>query len=239
MATGEGPAAISRGVTVAIETSGKAGGVAVGRGLLLLAARDFEPGLLHGREVVPRLRALFDELALSPSAIEAIVVDVGPGSYTGLRVGIAAAKALAFATGAACAGISAFACFAAAATIAEGERLFTTRDARRGQVYGALFARRDGALVRELPDFAATPLEAAARVPEGAIVVGDGADAYPAILGPPRYRRGPDAWAAPSVATLYAVGAAALARGESTAAEALVPLYLQPSEPERRARDRG
>jgi tRNA threonylcarbamoyladenosine biosynthesis protein TsaB len=165
----------------------------------------------------------------------AIVVDVGPGSYTGLRVGIAAAKALAFATGAACVSVSAFHCMAASATLAPGERIFTVRDARRAQVYGALFSLTGGALVRELPDFVAPPAEAAARVPGGAIVVGDGAAAYPSILGPPRYRLGPPEWGSPRAATLLGLGAAALARGEATPADTLAPNYLLTSEPERRA----
>jgi hypothetical protein len=103
-------------------------------------------------------------------------------------------------------------------------------------VYGALFARRSGALVRLREDFAATPAEAAAAAPEGAIVVGDGVAAHPAVFGPPRFRLGPEAWGVPRVESLFRLGTRALRRGETTPVDALVPRYLQPSEPERRAR---
>ncbi len=229
-------------VTIAIETSGPRGGVAVGVGATILGVLEFGRGLVHGREVVPRLRDLFAEKGLDPRSVAAVAVDVGPGSYTGLRVGISAARALAFATGAKTIAVAAFDAVAADSGLPPGTSLLAVRDARRGHVYAAVFAPGGsggpGALVRATEDFAATPEEAAARAPTGAVVLGDGAAAYPQVFGPPRFVAGPHDRGEPRVAAVYRLGASALARGETTPADALVPRYLQASEPERRRTDR-
>src|SRR5262245_48217371 len=85
--------------TLGIETSGGRGGVALLNGPRILGARLFEKGMVHGREIAPATRELLEEAGLAPADLELLACDIGPGSYTGLRVGLAAAKGLALALG--------------------------------------------------------------------------------------------------------------------------------------------
>src|SRR5262249_2444585 len=145
-----------------------------------------------------------------------------------------AAKAVAYSTGAVPVAVSAFDLIAMNSSPGDGAYLFPVRDARRGQVYGALFEFRGGVARRGIEDFAATPEEAARRAPAGSVVVGDGVRAYPETLGPPRFRPGPESWSVPRAAVLVRLAAERIARGETTTIDRLAPRYLQQSEPERR-----
>ncbi|MCF6155863.1 MAG: tRNA (adenosine(37)-N6)-threonylcarbamoyltransferase complex dimerization subunit type 1 TsaB [Candidatus Brocadia sp.] len=79
-----------------IETSGDVGGVAVCQNKRIIIAKDFG-GMQHGKELVPTIKSTLNEIGWAPKDIDLITVDVGPGSYTGLRVGVACAKTLAYA----------------------------------------------------------------------------------------------------------------------------------------------
>ena len=82
---------------LAIETSSSRGGIAILEDGRLLADAPFPEGLVHGREITVHLEALMKGLDLTPGRLGAIAVGLGPGSYTGIRVGVTAAKTLAFA----------------------------------------------------------------------------------------------------------------------------------------------
>lgn len=82
---------------IGIETSGNVGSVAVCEDDVVVGERCLEKGLRHGTELITSVKALFEELHWKPDNIELIAVSVGPGSYTGLRVGITCAKTLAYA----------------------------------------------------------------------------------------------------------------------------------------------
>ena len=108
---------------------------------------------------------------------ELLAVCAGPGSFTGLRIGMALVKGLAMATGAQCAPVStleALACIApGAATVV------TALDARRGQVYAAAFENTPNGPVRLLPDDACSPAALAdfvAGCKKPLVFVGDGAE---------------------------------------------------------------
>src|SRR5687767_60429 len=78
--------------TLAIETSGLVGGVAILDGERVLGERIFDKGMIHGRELAPSIAQLSKETGVGLRELDLIAVDIGPGSYTGLRVGLAAAK---------------------------------------------------------------------------------------------------------------------------------------------------
>lgn len=80
-----------------IETSGRRGGLALWSGSTCRREVQFTEGLVHGREIALRLSELLQGLGLVPAALDGIAVSLGPGSFTGLRVGVVAAKTLAFA----------------------------------------------------------------------------------------------------------------------------------------------
>ncbi len=79
-----------------IETSGNSGGVAVCEDKHVILSKGF--GIMqHGKELVPTIKSTLNEIGWTPKDIDLIAVDVGPGSYTGLRVGVTCAKTLAYA----------------------------------------------------------------------------------------------------------------------------------------------
>src|SRR5512146_512531 len=85
---------------LAIETSGRVGSIALAQGGSILAEAEFEHGLKHAAEIIPMIDRLCRERQWTPRDIEHAYVSAGPGSFTGLRIGITLAKTLAFATGA-------------------------------------------------------------------------------------------------------------------------------------------
>ena len=85
---------------LAIETSHSIGSVAAAEGSQVLTEEAFEEGMVHGRELVPQLKVLVDGLKWSLSDVALIAISIGPGSFTGLRVGVITAKTIAYAIGA-------------------------------------------------------------------------------------------------------------------------------------------
>lgn len=79
-----------------IETSGDIGGVVLSKDYKIVLSKEFGC-MQHSKELVPAIKSAFQEIGWSPQDIDLIAVDVGPGSYTGLRVGVTCAKTLAYA----------------------------------------------------------------------------------------------------------------------------------------------
>src|SRR4051812_49559549 len=96
-----------------LETStGSSGFVALGAGPELLGTRRLDESRRHARDLAPAVSALLKEAGWKPRDISAVIVCRGPGSYTGLRVGLMSAKAFAYATGCALLGLDTFAAVA-------------------------------------------------------------------------------------------------------------------------------
>lgn len=204
-----------------IESSGPLGGVALLEDERVLGERLFEKGMVHGRDIAPAADALLRAHGLRPADLDLVAVDVGPGSYTGLRVGIASAKGLCLATGRPAAAVSSV--DALVHPLSDRPLVAAAIDAKWEQIYGALYENG----VRRGPLLAEKPEAFAARVPAGALVVGDALDRYAALFAhaqaAPRELRHPR----PSAIALLA-----LRSGQRIHARALVPLYLRPTEAE-------
>jgi tRNA threonylcarbamoyladenosine biosynthesis protein TsaB len=122
---------------ITIDTASEACSVGVFENARLLGERWAIPGTGHAELLPVQLVALWTELGLTADAVTQIVVTTGPGSFTGLRIGLAAAKALALASGATLIGVSSLAALACAVAIGADPpaQLATLIDARRGQIY--------------------------------------------------------------------------------------------------------
>ena len=132
----------SRRAVLAIDSAGSACSVAVGLGERILADEQIET--LHGQAeaLLPLVDRTMREAGQEPSALEAIVVTVGPGSFTGIRVGLAAAHGIALATGAQLIGVTSFAAVAAGtarSNVSEGRFLLVTLESRREDLYIQFF----------------------------------------------------------------------------------------------------
>src|SRR5262245_51139 len=116
-----------------IETSGRVGQVALAEGMTLRGARQLDESRRHARDLAPAVAALLTHLDWKPAEIAAVLVSRGPGSYTGLRVGVISAQTFAYATGCAVLGISTFAAIARQAE-PTAQQVAVLADAQQGKV---------------------------------------------------------------------------------------------------------
>lgn len=120
-----------------IETTGKVGSVAIIDSSGKTVSRVTTDSMSHLRELVPMIKELVDELGISLNELDAIAVSVGPGSFTGIRIGLATAKTLAQTLGKKCISVNSLEIFREKA---DGDnKVAVIYNARRGQVYGAIY----------------------------------------------------------------------------------------------------
>jgi tRNA threonylcarbamoyladenosine biosynthesis protein TsaB len=182
----------------------------------------FETG--HAERLIPMIGEAMEEAQVAFGDLDRIAVTVGPGTFTGTRIGIAAARSLALATSAPTVGVSSLAVMAEVArrTI-DAETLAVVTDARRGEAYAQLFGR-DGRNADSEPLL--LPIDDAAQLGgRGAIMfVGSGA----AAVAEAAVRHGRDARAALPDLLPNAVALASIAAGLEASDTPLAPFYLRP-----------
>lgn len=144
-----------------------------------LVAQFFQcSGLTHSRTLLPMVNGLLENCGEDINGVDVIAVAIGPGSFTGLRIGVATAKGLAWAGGKLCAPCSTLESMAWPLAHLEGKMIICAMDARRKQVYNALFFAEGGRLKRLSPDRAISLEELGEELKNFSfpkIVVGDGA----------------------------------------------------------------
>lgn len=129
--------------TLAIETSGRAGSIALsGAGEVHEQVELAASGRRHARTLVPEIRALLERHQLQPQQIELLTVSIGPGSFTGLRVGLVCAKTFAYAIGCSLVGVDTF--LAVATAQEESSRVWVIEDALRGDVCAGEYCCENG-----------------------------------------------------------------------------------------------
>lgn len=181
--------------------------------------------------MLPELDRLLAYLGWRPAELDGIAVSIGPGSFTGLRVGLATVKGIAFAGGPPVVAVSSLAGLAEHADHTPGP-VAALLDARRGEVYAGAWSEPRTEEADLLPESVYAPRELADRLPEGSsLVVGEGAAAVAdAVLGlrPDLERREVRA----SAAAIARIALPRLDSGQGVAAEELVPRYLRRAEAE-------
>jgi tRNA threonylcarbamoyladenosine biosynthesis protein TsaB len=166
---------------LAIDTALGACSAAVGDEDGVRAARFAQTAAGQTELLIPMIRAVLDEAGLAPGALTRIAVTIGPGSFAGTRIGLAAARAMARVHGIPVLGLTSLEALAGGAEL-EGPRIVAF-DARKGQLYLQAFA---GDLAPLSEPVAASLLEAEAAlggVPAGAVLLGSGAAALGAQWG--------------------------------------------------------
>ena len=227
---------------LSLETSAKSVSAAVTDGEKLLAYAYQATGLTHSRTLMPMVEAMLQNSDLTLSDMEAIAVSAGPGSFTGLRIGVAAAKGLAWAQDLPCCGVSTLEAMAQNAAHMDG-LVICAMDARRSQVYNALFLARDGVLTRHCADRAISLDELYEEIkddPRPKVIVGDGAQLtydylsqkeLPCRLAPQQIRM-------QNAAGVGFLAQKAAAENMLISAQELSPVYLRLSQAERERLER-
>ena len=222
---------------LAFETTAKAGSVALLDDSRLLGESYQNTGLTHSQTLMVMAEDMLKQCGKTVADITAVAVAEGPGSFTGVRIGVAAAKGFAWGGQLPCCGVSTLEAMAVTLGVYEGH-LCACMDARRNQVYNALFLAEGGKLERVSEDRAIALAELKTELEhiDGPIfLVGDGSsltyktlkDAVPGLILPPEHRMH-------QRASGVAIAAAKkLAAGETGDANVLTPNYLRLSQAER------
>jgi len=218
-----------------IDTATARGSIALAAEGRVLAASALEERAWHARELLKRIDRLLRDGGLGPGDLSGIGVAVGPGSFTGVRIGMATAKGLAYALRIGLRGLStleALARAAAASLSPAPEWILPTLGAGRGEVYAALFRLEAAGPSRQAEDRSRPPEELARDLPPGCVVIGDGAEAVlrsGAEAG--RSLKAAPAW--PPLAPAIALWAwSAIPPGAGYTPGALGPNYVRPSDAE-------
>ena len=222
---------------LAFETSAKAGSVALLEDGKLLGESYQNTGLTHSQTVMTMAESLIKSCGYTPQDMGAVAVAAGPGSFTGVRIGVAAAKGFAWGGELPCYGVSTLEAMALQLGAWEGT-VVCTMDARSSQVYNAVFHAEEGKLTRICEDRAISLADLAEEIknlPQPLFLVGDGSnlcyntlkDTVPGLVLPPEHRLHQRA---------TGVGLAAwqkIQAGEPGDGAALAPNYLRLSQAER------
>ena len=183
---------------LAFETSAKAGSVALLEDGKLLAESYQNTGLTHSQTLMAMAEDLLKSAGLTARDVEAVAVAAGPGSFTGVRIGVAAAKGFAWGGELPCYGVSTLEAMAKHLGIWNG-LVVCAMDARRSQVYNAVFEAKDGVLTRRCEDRAISLEELGMELKneeKPIFLVGDGSvlcyntlrDSVPNLILPPEHK---------------------------------------------------
>lgn len=221
---------------LALETSGRTGSVALAQDGVVLAEERYPHGLKHATGIVPIVDRLCAVKGWAPRDLDEIYVSVGPGSFTGLRVGVTVAKALAFATGAKVVAVPTADVLARNAPPA-WQNLVVVLDAKRDQVYTAVFANRAGvaAMVEgaHLDSLAAV----LSRVPRPVHLIGEGIPYHRKFIACDDagiFETPPELWDARATAVIE-IGHAMARQDQFTDPDRLTPAYIRRPEAEEKA----
>ncbi len=220
-----------------VETSGRTGRVALAEGDEWRGERVLDEARRHARDLAPATAALLAEQGWKPRDVQAVVVSRGPGSYTGLRIGLMSAKTFAYATGCALIAVETFATIVLQAPESVA-RVDVLADAQQDKIYVQPFVRDAGGW-RSLAELTIRPFaDWLATREKGASVTGPGLRKWAERLPADVPMLDTDLWE-PQSASLLRLGLARYAAGERDDPWTLEPLYLRPSSAEEQWRARS
>ncbi len=225
---------------LAVDTSALTATVAVMKNGVLVFENNITNALTHSETLMPMIDYALNSVNLSVKDIDLFAVSCGPGSFTGIRIGVSAIKALAYATDKPVFGISTLEALACNLSVTENIPVCPIMDARRSQVYNAIYKFQDGrAEIVEAPR-ALSIEELCETINEKTLFVGDGVNVYKdkiieickenAVFAPPHLML--------QKAASIAYRASIASENEYLTPEALEVIYLRKSQAEREREER-
>jgi len=213
-----------------IESAGSQVGCAIGGHEGVLASAHTGKGRQHAESLAPQIDFVRRQAGIEFSELGVVAVDIGPGLYTGLRVGISSATTIAHALGIPMIGISSLDLLAFPARWTS-RLIVTALDARRGELFTALFRKVPGGIQRIRDPQVNTPQELLAElmtIEEPALLVGDGALRYQEIFSSiRRVEMAEQGLANPSARSLVQLAHAQALREEFVPSWDIKPIYLR------------
>ena len=224
---------------LAVDTTAKPVSCALVEDDRVVAAFSANTGLTHSQTLMPMIENALSVSGKTVADLDALAVNAGPGSFTGVRIGVSAVKGLAFTSNLPCVAVSTLESMAENTAALPGTIICCLMDARCQQVYGALFEKDASGAVRRLSEDEALTMaemgERVARMRRDVILVGDGSemcyrlwkDNVPSVyLAPPTVRY-------QNAAATAVIAARRFREGLTISADELLPLYLRLPQAER------
>jgi tRNA threonylcarbamoyladenosine biosynthesis protein TsaB len=208
-----------------LETSHRLGKVALALGDKMVGERSLDESRRHARDLVPMVQTLLQEQGWRARELDGVIVSRGPGSYTGLRVGIMSAKTLAYATGCTLLGIGTF-----EAIYEQVPKEYSCVEVIGDAQQDKLYVQRFGQEPQSLTVMTMDVWLAMAR-PTGSVVTGPGLEIFASRLPDSMPILPRELWL-PQASGLLAVALRRYERGERDDPFSLEPLYLRPSSAE-------
>ena len=228
-------------IILSLDSTALTASVALTDGERLLAEYTIENGNTHSENLLPMAEELLSKFKLSPKDVDLFAVTAGPGSFTGVRIGVSTVKGLAFGTGKPCIGVSTLASLAYnlvgfGADEENGVIVSPVMNARRQQVYNALFRVKGSVIERLTPD-RALPISELERELSGyrepIYLAGDGYDVTINGFTALSVRETPIRLRAQSGYSTAATALRLYESGVRTDDRTLLPVYLRPCQAER------
>ena len=222
---------------LSVETATGCGSVALTRGDTthgrILAEATAQPEITHSRRLLGSVDWIMQAAGVGWSELDGVAVSLGPGSFTGLRIGMAAAKGIVLAAGVPLLGVQTLDSIALACPVID-RPLWCVLDARKQEVYAARYRPgMDGRPERVSEVRAVRPEDLVAGIREPVILAGPGVDEYRELFATlPGAQLVPAALSSPRAARIGFLAAGQLERGETMDAATAAPEYVRASEAE-------
>ncbi|MBQ7380285.1 MAG: tRNA (adenosine(37)-N6)-threonylcarbamoyltransferase complex dimerization subunit type 1 TsaB [Clostridia bacterium] len=225
---------------LALDSTAVVGTVALCEDERLIAHYTLNTGNTHSQTLLPMIESILRSAEWTVDDVELFAVSQGPGSFTGVRIGISTVKGLAFGKNIPCAGVSTLEALAYNLRYCNGI-ICPVMNARRAQVYNALFSCKDGVLTRLCPDRAISIAELdeeLAAMDQPVYLVGDGYDITLEGFFKTTVMPVPEEMRSQSGYSVALCGLTAYKNGAYTDDTTLAPVYLRPSQAERERNER-
>jgi tRNA threonylcarbamoyladenosine biosynthesis protein TsaB len=220
---------------LAVDTTTPRGSVAVLENRRLLAEIDIESATTHSARLLGSIDFALRVLRLGIQDIDGFAVSPGPGSFTGIRIGLSTIKSFAFASGKPIAAVSSLAALAWKLRASDCRLIAPVLDAKKGEVYAALFECLEGRLKEVVPQDVYSPDHFLAALPARRVIcfIGNGAALFRNRIKRRLKDRAEFSPRPPFIAEeIGQLGWDLLRRGRGTSSEKLAPLYFRKSQAE-------
>lgn len=218
---------------LAIETSSRIGSVAAVEGDTVLAEEQFAHGLQHAAMILPMIDRLCRAQGWSPRGVQELYVSAGPGSFTGLRIGVTLAKTMALATGVKLVAVPTVRVLVENAP-AEARHAIIVLDAKRDQIFTARFERVEDQWIEREPAQLASLRDMLSRAPRPVHLLGEGIPYHQKFVptdDPGLIVTQPECWR-PQAAVVARLGRGMALAGRFTDPDRFIPIYLRKPEAE-------
>ena len=223
---------------VGIETSSLIGSIAVCDGSTVVGKKTYGKNFSHGKEIVSSLESIFNEIKWEPNEIDLIAVSTGPGSYTGLRIGVTCAKTLAYGLGKPVIDVPTLDVLVENVKDNNAKTICPVLDAKRKSVYACIYDRSNTENKRTTDFLIISPDRLIDILPESTLIFGDGIAPYKDIFLQKDLTIAEDEkLGIADAANVARLGMERYEQGIRCEINALAPLYLRKSESEERLKE--